>query len=473
MLVCEEVFATKTIIFKDGDTAHAAYIVMDGRVVVGGPMIPKGTADFTTSMWVGEKALVNPYLRRSGTAFAKSLSTLLTVSGESFHGLLKKLCLLEDFKQFCRDQLWRGLCGRCGVLGDHFTHNCPMSQSRKHGGTRSFVDTQGQSSSILFDQAKAKFGKDFTKKFPLAGSWAARAKDEEKRIAKDLGMFLHDQKLEWLTDDLAKVGVNKLEDLEELDVEILREELVLRGDALSEEEEEALSQGAIKKFNDAMRTHAGGMLYTDVSHEQHLVFLSHYKQEAGTEAALMRAEMENLTQDDPGSLAKKFISPFFLDSEDLTTLKALQTRVRASHNMVLLLTKSVLSRPWCLIEIVTAIEAGVRVLPVLLLKGFNDFEFPDEAFYTDLLEGKVLNESGMQILIESGVTTQQVETCIREVMQRIAIPYSPHRAEVIRKAELQALLRQCRVKRTYMPQNHKRGQDSMAHRARVSGPNMR
>jgi len=153
---------------------------------------------------------------------------------------------------------------------------------------------------------------------------------------------------------------------------------------------------------------------------------------------------------DPGSPASKFNAAIFLDSEDLTNLAYLRDRVRNTHNLVLLLTRNVFSRPWVLIEIVTAIEAGVRVIPVQLLKGsVNDFEFPDAAFFESLKDGSLLQKSGCEVLQDVGISLDQVVSAIQELLNRIAIPYSPHRQGSIRRSELKSLMKQCILKRPF------------------------
>merc|ERR1740116_153343 len=98
--------------------------------------------------------------------------------------------------------------------------------------------------------------------------------------------------------------------------------------------------------------------------DDHMIFISHYKVEAGTEAALMQKDLERLVMQDPANKHSGFKVPVFLDCEDLKDLADLQEHVRRSHNLLLLLTSEVLTRPWVLIEIVTAMKGGVRVVPV-------------------------------------------------------------------------------------------------------------
>eukprot|EP00427_Karlodinium_veneficum_P031234 CAMPEP_0169191634 /NCGR_PEP_ID=MMETSP1016-20121227/5179_1 /TAXON_ID=342587 /ORGANISM="Karlodinium micrum, Strain CCMP2283" /LENGTH=147 /DNA_ID=CAMNT_0009267907 /DNA_START=88 /DNA_END=528 /DNA_ORIENTATION=+ len=82
---------------------------------------------------------------------------------------------------------------------------------------------------------------------------------------------------------------------------------------------------------------------------RHFIFLSHFKEEAGTEATLMQGCLASFAED-----CYEECTSVFLDSEDLTDLSGLQEHVINSKNLVLLLTPGVLYRPWCLVEIVTA-----------------------------------------------------------------------------------------------------------------------
>lgn len=139
--------------------------------------------------------------------------------------------------------------------------------------------------------------------------------------------------------------------------------------------------------------------------------------------------------------------PIFLDSEDLVDLQELQKRVRNSHNVALLLSKKVLTRPWVLVEVATAVSSNVRVLPVQLLRIGNEFDFPDESFYQSLLLGELLDAGGAEVLRQSGYTPQMVVDALREVFRRISVTYSPHRSAGIRRAELKALLKHCRIRK--------------------------
>merc|ERR1719253_2404772 len=100
----------------------------------------------------------------------------------------------------------------------------------------------------------------------------------------------------------------------------------------------------------------------------------------------------------------------FLDSEDLTDLDKLVDRVTKSANLVVLLTTGVLTRPWCLIEIVAAVRSKVPLVPVKILKPGNDFEFPDEAFYQALLDRTLLGEEDSEMCESRGFPLEEIKT---------------------------------------------------------------
>merc|ERR1712216_220181 len=125
-------------------------------------------------------------------------------------------------------------------------------------------------------------------------------------------------------------------------------------------------------------------------------------------------------------------------------LKQLQHLVRNSANLVFMCTTNVLSRPWCLVEIVTAMEAGIPILPLTVQKPGNDFTFPDSNFYDRLLRGEIFDSSAMETMRHCGMDLQQVSAAIRHVFMTIALPYSPHKSKLMREAELKAVLNRLR-----------------------------
>merc|ERR1712048_833244 len=180
---------------------------------------------------------------------------------------------------------------------------------------------------------------------------------------------------------------------------------------------------------------------------QHLVFLSHYKVEAGTEAALIFSEIDVLIEESPSHVGNRFDVPVFLDSENLRDIDQLGQHVRQSHNVVLLLTEKLLTRAWCLVEIVTAVRERVALVPVLVDKpGQGPFQFPDNVFYQKMSEGTLLDLDAIKLLSNCDIELSDVCRCVKEVFRNIALPYAPHQSACVRQAQVKAILSNCRLK---------------------------
>ena len=103
-------------------------------------------------------------------------------------------------------------------------------------------------------------------------------------------------------------------------------------------------------------------------------FLSHYKMEAASDARLMH-----------DMLAKMLRYPVFLDSSNLTDLRQLITDGVADSDVILLLgTKGLFTRPWCLLEIVHS--ARLKVPTIIVEIKNSGFDAEESQRYIDHLE---------------------------------------------------------------------------------------
>ena len=100
--------------------------------------------------------------------------------------------------------------------------------------------------------------------------------------------------------------------------------------------------------------------------QQFYAFLSHYKMEAATEARWLQEQLE-----------EAFGGRVFLDSDDLHDLSRLQDHVRESRVLLLLQTKSVLTRPWCVLELLTALENNIPIVGVSITSGAAAYNFAE------------------------------------------------------------------------------------------------
>ena len=149
-------------------------------------------------------------------------------------------------------------------------------------------------------------------------------------------------------------------------------------------------------------------------------FLSHYKLEAASEARYMH-----------DTLRKMLLAPVFLDSSALNDLRNLVTEgVQKSDTIVLLATKGVLSRPWCLIEL---LEASRQKIPIVIVRMQNGGFVYDEActFLSGLeAEMTVLNRSGLDLLhdILGADLSELKEACLVAIDEnrRSEVVFDPH-----------------------------------------------
>ena len=91
-------------------------------------------------------------------------------------------------------------------------------------------------------------------------------------------------------------------------------------------------------------------------------FVSHFKWEAATDARYVKEKLQ-----------EKLQQPIFIDSDDLHVLTKLKTHVCQSDVLVLVQTKSVLTRPYCLVELITACKHGVPIVGVCVSNGPNPY----------------------------------------------------------------------------------------------------
>jgi hypothetical protein len=181
--------------------------------------------------------------------------------------------------------------------------------------------------------------------------------------------------------------------------------------------------------------------------ESHFAFISHYKVESGTEATLMRDLMLSLIKADVTHEANEYMSAVFVDSEDLVDLARLQAHVQGSGNIVILLTPGLLSRPWCLLEFVTAIRSNATLVPVEIQRPGIKYIYPNEEWFASFRRGEAIPKDSIDLLLGMGVSLAEVESAIRHVFLKIALPFSPHKSGNIRQAEIEDIMKRCALKK--------------------------
>ncbi|CAK0899585.1 unnamed protein product [Prorocentrum cordatum] len=174
------------------------------------------------------------------------------------------------------------------------------------------------------------------------------------------------------------------------------------------------------------------------------IFISHYKEEAGSDAALIEEGMRRIIKENPAHPAFNLSRPVFLDSNDLQETYHIPSIIRSSHNVVLLLTDNVLTRPWVLIEIVTALRASVPIHLVTIQRPGVGFQFPSADSIERLAAGAGLSSSAQALLRAEGITAEDLKL-LGNAFHRIALPFSPHKSANIREAELLDIMNRCEL----------------------------
>ena len=155
-------------------------------------------------------------------------------------------------------------------------------------------------------------------------------------------------------------------------------------------------------------------------------FLSHFKEETAAHARIIKDGLEQRferSREEAGETCK-----VFLDSDNLRSLSELRHCVAASDVIVVLLSPGVLTRPWCLVELITAMERGKPLVGVLcagLGKKAYDFEATCEYLSNLGPNLEALNPGAIAILRQAGVTDLNVvgKALVHYLHNPIAVPF--------------------------------------------------
>jgi len=175
-------------------------------------------------------------------------------------------------------------------------------------------------------------------------------------------------------------------------------------------------------------------------------FMSHYKDEAGGEARILK---DRLAEHFPRNGIDLNLDDFFLDSDNLNNLEELLCFVQRSKYLIVVLSRKILTRPWCLLEIATAFRSNIEVFsvqpnfPADRKFDYNCFvEFSSnlkEAIITTLVHDPqflVANGNNVEVnaqkhaedcinkIIEFGFTVDEVQRAIQRLSNVIAKPFN-------------------------------------------------
>eukprot|EP01047_Picozoa_sp_COSAG01_P015689 COSAG01_NODE_789_length_13572_cov_322.875158_8_plen_445_part_00 len=168
-------------------------------------------------------------------------------------------------------------------------------------------------------------------------------------------------------------------------------------------------------------------------------FLSHYKQEAAAEARILKLELCKALRTNNDTI--------FLDADNLSDLRQLQTSVTNSDTFILMLTDGVFSRPWCLAELEAAATCGI---PILVLRINNSFGCSMERMTEALgdLPGYLARtnpnavETLKQLLLDPNTIGPKILSAITKEDQqhtKAALTFDPHQSSVMLQSQIAAL----------------------------------
>ena len=165
---------------------------------------------------------------------------------------------------------------------------------------------------------------------------------------------------------------------------------------------------------------------------QFAAFMSHYKNEAAADARHIK-----------GRLVDELGAPVFLDSDDLMDLRNLCHQVSMSDVLVLFQTRDLLTRPWCLVEIYTALTEGVPIVAVCVAGAFP-YNFADAQYFLDNLEAEleVRNPGASDVVRQAGVNVAAMAKLLRENLPNIISKrWEPGASEAVLAAQLEDIVR--------------------------------
>ena len=228
------------------------------------------------------------------------------------------------------------------------------------------------------------------------------------------GSFLEELTVDDLPGIFADIGVESMMHQKKLSA-VFRS---IKSESHEARDQKDYAEGAAKKF--------GG-------------FLSHFKRECGTEARLVQLQMKPILQKQP--IVAGGSSEVFLDSDDLSDLRNLLQHVKETQVLVLLQSKGVLTRPWVILELHTAIKNRV---PIVALNVRNAFPYDYAAASEFLLnfdkDIELANPGAAQLLIDMGIDPVDVAYRLSDCLPNIiSTNFNPNASEKILQASLEDL----------------------------------
>ena len=169
-------------------------------------------------------------------------------------------------------------------------------------------------------------------------------------------------------------------------------------------------------------------------------FLSHFKFECGTEARLVQQNLRPIIEQNPLPGSSNEI---FLDSDDLSDLRNLLDSVKNTKVLVLLQSKRVLTRPWVILELHTALTNDVPIVALNVQKESCRYDYAEALSFLMHFdeEIEVANPGAAELLIDMGVDPVDVAWRLSDSLPNIiSTNFDPNSSEKVLQASLEDLV---------------------------------
>lgn len=167
-------------------------------------------------------------------------------------------------------------------------------------------------------------------------------------------------------------------------------------------------------------------------------FISHMKAETVAHAVILYENGNKCFRTKLGSIDDHRL---FLDSDNLSDLRKLMDYVKKSKVIIVLLSKSYLTRPWCLAKLYVAIKESIPVVSVHVAG--TGYDFDEAKGFLETLTDETLdnaNSGASKILKELGLNVQDVGKVIFNVLPNIiAKEFNTGSAEKVRNAQIDVI----------------------------------
>ena len=183
-----------------------------------------------------------------------------------------------------------------------------------------------------------------------------------------------------------------------------------------------------------------------LSEGTYAAFISHYKSEAAPEAAYIKE-----------FLAEKTGREVFLDSDNLTEVScaAMKEALRRSSIVVVLQTPEYLTRPYCLIELLTAIDLVKPIVALKVENAHGSYDFADAVRLLSDLEGELTRRghlASVEALRREGVDFADASKRLSAVIPQVmSSPFNQAWGEHLRHGALNDLLAKVQAPAQFAP----------------------